>query len=153
MANFIAFDLIGPLSPQDNAYDLMKLFPNGDRVFEVLSRYDDLLTLEEKEGYEPGDTLALIVPFLVLHNITEENITTLLAYRHYAKVGLSTETLVQLNLPLAIKESLFQSSVVQISQIHRFLNLINIIIGNKYKRHLGLYQLYIPRSLGIGRRL
>lgn len=77
MNNFIAFDLEGPLSPKDNAYELMKLFPNGDRVFEVISRYDDLLTLEEREGYEAGDTLALIVPFLVLHNITEANVTAL----------------------------------------------------------------------------
>ena len=77
MSNFIGFDLEGPLSPQDNAYELMKLFPNGDKVFEVISRYDDLLTLEEREDYEPGDTLALIVPFLVLHNISEDNITTL----------------------------------------------------------------------------
>ncbi|UCG09929.1 MAG: HAD hydrolase family protein [Dehalococcoidia bacterium] len=79
MANFIAFDLEGPLSPQDNAYDLMKLFPNGDKVFEVISYYDDLLTLEEREDYEPGDTLALIVPFLLLHQITENDITTLAA--------------------------------------------------------------------------
>lgn len=77
MANFICFDLEGPLSPQDNAYELMKLFPNGDRVFEVISRYDDLLTLEEREDYEPGDTLALIVPFLILHHISEEDITEL----------------------------------------------------------------------------
>ena len=75
--NYICFDLEGPLSPQDNAYELMKLFPNGDRVFEVISRYDDLLALEEREDYEPGDTLALIVPFLVLHNITEDNIADL----------------------------------------------------------------------------
>lgn len=79
MANFIGFDLEGPLSPQDNAYDLMKLFPNGDKVFEVISYYDDLLTLEEREGYEPGDTLALIVPFLLLHQISEDDITTLAA--------------------------------------------------------------------------
>src|SRR4030042_482631 len=79
MNNFICFDLEGPLSPQDNAYELMKLFPNGDKIFEIISRYDDLLTLEEKEDYEPGDTLALIVPFLALHNITEDNITTLAA--------------------------------------------------------------------------
>ncbi|MFC2060426.1 HAD hydrolase family protein [Chloroflexota bacterium] len=77
MANFIGFDLEGPLSPQDNAYDLMKLFPGGDKVFEVISRYDDLLTLEEGEDYEPGDTLALIVPFLILHNISEGNIADL----------------------------------------------------------------------------
>ncbi|TET17987.1 MAG: hypothetical protein E3J75_01165 [Dehalococcoidia bacterium] len=75
--NFICFDLEGPLSPQDNAYELMKLFPNGDRIFEVISRYDDLLTLEEREDYEPGDTLALIVPFLVLHNISEGDIASL----------------------------------------------------------------------------
>jgi len=57
----------------------MKLFPNGGRVFEVISRYDDLLALEEREDYEPGDTLALIVPFLVLHNISESDIATLAA--------------------------------------------------------------------------
>ena len=79
MANLICFDLEGPLSPQDNAYELMKLFPNGDKIFEVISRYDDLLTMEEREDYEPGDTLALIVPFLILHNISANNITELAA--------------------------------------------------------------------------
>ena len=54
----------------------MKLIPHGDRIFEVISRYDDLLTMEGREGYEPGDTLALIVPFLVLHNISEADIAT-----------------------------------------------------------------------------
>jgi energy-converting hydrogenase A subunit R len=77
MANFIAFDLEGPLSPQDNAFELMKLFPNGDRIFKVISYYDDLLTLEGRADYEPGDTLALIVPFLVLHNVTENDIASL----------------------------------------------------------------------------
>jgi len=75
--NFICFDLEGPLSPQDNAYKLMKLFPDGDRVFEIISRYDDLLTLEEREDYEPGDTLALILPFLLLHDISGDEITEL----------------------------------------------------------------------------
>ncbi|HEX78983.1 MAG TPA: hypothetical protein G4O19_02385 [Dehalococcoidia bacterium] len=72
--NPICFDLEGPLSPQDNAYDLMKLIPNGDQIFEVISRYDDLLTMEDREGYEPGDTLSLIVPFLLLHDISEADI-------------------------------------------------------------------------------
>jgi len=57
----------------------MKLFPDGEKIFEVLSRYDDLLTLAEKADYEPGDTLALIVPFLILHNISEDDITALAA--------------------------------------------------------------------------
>jgi energy-converting hydrogenase A subunit R len=55
----------------------MKLFPQGGRIFEVISRYDDLLALEEREGYEPGDTLALIVPFLICHHISEGDITRL----------------------------------------------------------------------------
>jgi energy-converting hydrogenase A subunit R len=72
--NLICFDLEGPLAPQDNAYELMKLFPNGDRIFEVISRYDDLLTLEGRPDYEPGDTLALIVPFLAYHGVKESHI-------------------------------------------------------------------------------
>jgi energy-converting hydrogenase A subunit R len=55
----------------------MKLFPNGGKVFEVISRYDDLLTLEERQDYEPGDALALILPFLVLHNISENDVSSL----------------------------------------------------------------------------
>jgi energy-converting hydrogenase A subunit R len=73
----ICFDLEGPLSPQDNAYELMKLFPGGDRVFEAISRYDDLLTLEGKADYEPGDTLSLIAPFLAHHGIRERQIATM----------------------------------------------------------------------------
>lgn len=75
--NFIAFDLEGPLVIQDNAYELMKLFPGGDKIFELISRYDDLLTLEGKPDYEPGDTLTLIAPFLIYHGIKEDNISAL----------------------------------------------------------------------------
>jgi energy-converting hydrogenase A subunit R len=75
--SLICFDLEGPLATQDNAYELMKLFPGGGKLFETISRYDDLLTLEGKAGYEPGDTLALIAPFLVYHNIKERDISAL----------------------------------------------------------------------------
>lgn len=70
----IFFDLEGPLSPQDNAYEVMGLIADGHRLFEVISRYDDLLTLEGREDYEPGDTLLLIVPFLLHHGITAEDV-------------------------------------------------------------------------------
>ena len=71
----ICFDLEGPLSPQDNAYGVMKLMgEEGAAIFEVISRYDDIISLEGREGYEPGDTLALIVPFFLLHDITEADI-------------------------------------------------------------------------------
>ena len=75
--NLICFDLEGPLAPQDNAYELMKLFPRGGKIFEIISRYDDLLTLEGRPDYEPGDTLALITPFLVYHGIEEEQIAAM----------------------------------------------------------------------------
>ena len=70
----ICFDLEGPLSPQDNAYDVLALAENGHKIFEVISRYDDILTLESREDYEPGDTLKLIVPFLIYHGISENEI-------------------------------------------------------------------------------
>ncbi len=73
----ICFDLEGPLATQDNAYELMKLFPDGGKIFETISRYDDLLTLEARLDYEPGDTLALIAPFLVYHGIKEDDISAL----------------------------------------------------------------------------
>ncbi len=71
----ICFDLEGPLSPQDNAYEVLGSVENGRRVFKVISRYDDILTLRERPGYEPGDTLKLIVPFLLLHGIKEKDVT------------------------------------------------------------------------------
>jgi energy-converting hydrogenase A subunit R len=74
---FIAFDLEGPLSPNDNAYELMSLFPGGKEIFEIISRYDDLLALEGRQDYQPGDTLSLIVPFLLHHNISEADLNRL----------------------------------------------------------------------------
>jgi energy-converting hydrogenase A subunit R len=74
----LCFDLEGPLSPQDNAYEVMGLIPHGHEIFAKISRYDDILALK-KQDYEPGYTLALILPFLISHNITEEDIRTVSA--------------------------------------------------------------------------
>jgi energy-converting hydrogenase A subunit R len=73
-ADVVCFDLEGPLSPQDNACEVMGLIPNGHQIFELVSRYDDLLALEGKPGYEPGTTLALVAPFLVLHGLSGEDV-------------------------------------------------------------------------------
>jgi energy-converting hydrogenase A subunit R len=70
----ICFDLEGPLSPQDNAYEVMKLAKNGGKIFEALSQYDDVLALQGREGYEAGDTLKLIAPFLIYYSINERDI-------------------------------------------------------------------------------
>lgn len=72
----VAFDLEGPLSTQDNAYEVMGLIERGHELFERISRYDDLLALEGRENYEPGDTLSLILPFLLAHGITERDIAS-----------------------------------------------------------------------------
>ena len=74
MSSVVCFDLEGPLSPQDNAFEVMGLVESGHRIFEIISRYDDLLALEGREDYEAGDTLKLIAPFLVYHGISEEDI-------------------------------------------------------------------------------
>jgi len=80
----IFYDLEGPVSSKDNAWDVCKKYvKDGGKVFPVISRYDDLLTLANKEGYEPGDTLGLIVPFLVEAGVTEDDIRTV-----SAEVGL-----------------------------------------------------------------
>ncbi|MGZ4929958.1 MAG: hypothetical protein ACXV48_03075 [Halobacteriota archaeon] len=69
-----AFDLEGPLSPQDNAYEVLQLIENGRALFEVVSEYDDYLALQGRQNYEPGDTLKLIVPFMLIGGVTESDI-------------------------------------------------------------------------------
>lgn len=69
-----AFDLEGPLSPQDNAYEVMHSVKEGPALFEVLSKYDDYLALQNRPNYEPGDTLQLIVPFMLVNGITERDV-------------------------------------------------------------------------------
>ena len=77
MPYFIAFDLEGPLTPLDAAFQLFVAAPNGPSLFRTISRYDDILVLEGREGYEPGDTLSLILPFLLHHNVGEKDIESL----------------------------------------------------------------------------
>lgn len=64
----------GPLSIHGNAYELMKLLPSGEQVFDVIRRYDRLLAQECREGHEPGDALAFIVPFLIHHGLSSDDI-------------------------------------------------------------------------------
>lgn len=78
--NSIFYDPEGPISSQDHAQAVCKRFvKDGGKLFPVLSRYDDVLTLANKEGYEPGDTLMLQIPFLVEAGVTEENLRTVSA--------------------------------------------------------------------------
>ncbi len=77
MPGWLFFDLEGPLSPEDCAFELMGLFPKGKHVFKAVSRYDDLLYLNKGEEYEPGNALALIIPFFVRYGISSQDMVKL----------------------------------------------------------------------------
>lgn len=68
-------DWEGPWILTDIAYELcIALFNNGE-FFERLSQYDDYLAyIERREGYQAGDTLKLIAPFLVAGDLTAKEL-------------------------------------------------------------------------------
>lgn len=72
------FDLEGPLSPMDHAAEAMRIIgnklgrPDFFNLFQMVSLYDDELTLEGKPGYNPGDTLRLIAPIVSTQLSDEE---------------------------------------------------------------------------------
>jgi len=74
------FDLEGPLSPMDHAAEAMRIIgnklekPDFFDLFQMLSLYDDELTIENKPGYNPGDTLRLIAP-IVSTQLTDGELT------------------------------------------------------------------------------
>ena len=70
-------DCEGPISLNDNAYELTKHFiPNGDRFFAKISKYDDILAdIVKPPGYKAGDTLKLILPFLKAYGASNKTIT------------------------------------------------------------------------------
>jgi len=70
-------DCEGPISKNDNAFELASQFiPDGNRVFTLISRYDDVLAdIVKRKGYKAGDTLKLILPFLKAYDTTNEAMT------------------------------------------------------------------------------
>ncbi|MEM3627564.1 MAG: HAD hydrolase family protein [Candidatus Bathyarchaeia archaeon] len=66
-------DCEGPISKNDNAFELTAHFiPDGDKLFTVISRYDDVLAdVLKRPGYKAGDTLKLILPFLKAYDVTD----------------------------------------------------------------------------------
>jgi len=67
-------DCEGPISKNDNAYEATARFvPKGDKLFTLISKYDDVLAdVVKKPGYNAGDTLKLILPFLKAYDVTDE---------------------------------------------------------------------------------
>ena len=73
MKRVFVSDCEGPISKNDNAFELTANFvPKGDRVFSLISKYDDVLAdVLKKPGYNPGDTLKLVLPFLKTFEVTD----------------------------------------------------------------------------------
>jgi energy-converting hydrogenase A subunit R len=69
-------DCEGPISKNDNAFEITSTFvPNGDRLFTVISRYDDVLAYVVKRSHhKAGDTLKLVLPFLKAYGVTDRKI-------------------------------------------------------------------------------
>jgi energy-converting hydrogenase A subunit R len=67
-------DCEGPISKNDNAFEITSHFvPNGDKLFTIISRYDDVLAdIVKKPGYKAGDTLKLVLPFLKAYGVTDQ---------------------------------------------------------------------------------
>ncbi|MEM2080906.1 MAG: HAD hydrolase family protein [Candidatus Bathyarchaeia archaeon] len=67
-------DCEGPISKNDNAYEITAHFvPNGDKLFALISKYDDVLAdVFKRPGYSAGSTLKLILPFLKAYDVTDE---------------------------------------------------------------------------------
>ncbi|UCF45216.1 MAG: hypothetical protein JSW44_00850 [Candidatus Bathyarchaeota archaeon] len=66
-------DCEGPISKNDNAFEITAhSVPNGDKLFTLISKYDDVLAdILKKPGYSAGSTLKLILPFLKAYDITD----------------------------------------------------------------------------------
>lgn len=73
---FFVSDCEGPISVNDNAFELAGHFiGGGEKFFQIISKYDDILADEIKRpGYNAGGTLKLILPFLKAYGATNENI-------------------------------------------------------------------------------
>jgi energy-converting hydrogenase A subunit R len=67
-------DCEGPISKNDNAYEITAHFvPNGDKLFTLISKYDDVLAdVLKKPDYSAGSTLKLILPFLKAYGVTDK---------------------------------------------------------------------------------
>ncbi len=67
-------DCEGPISKNDNAFEITSQFiPKGDRLFKVISRYDDIQAeIIKKPNYKAGSTLKMIIPFLKAFDVTDD---------------------------------------------------------------------------------
>lgn len=72
---FYVTDCEGPLSVNDNAYEIADYFiPEGGEFFSILSNYDDLLAEKYPDTHFAGSTLKYILPFFKAYDLTENDL-------------------------------------------------------------------------------
>lgn len=139
-------DCEGPLTKNDIAYEITAAYlPGGDRLFSLLSKYDDFLSLTPDSrfripDYKAGDTLKLIVPFLKAYGVTNQKIMEYSLKNLRVMPGVR-ETLAQMKeiLPVFIISTSYQQYV------EVFCQLMNFPKNNVYCTQLNLDS-YIPEK-------
>jgi len=118
-------DCEGPISINDNAFELAGHFiEDGEKFFTVVSKYDDILVNEVK-GYYTGGTLKLIAPFLKAYGATNENIT------EFSNVQLVPGAKEMLNFVKSIMHSFIVSTSYK-QYIHALCDLTGFPFENTY---------------------
>jgi energy-converting hydrogenase A subunit R len=133
-------DCEGPISKNDNAFEITASFvPDGDRLFTVISKYDDVLAdVIRKPGYSAGGTLKLILPFLKAYGVTEQQIQEFSA-RNLVLIRESKQTLQHIR---SIAEAFIVSTSYE-QYIRALCQAIKFPFENTYctKLNLDRYQL------------
>lgn len=134
-------DCEGPISLNDNAFELASHFiPDGDKFFAAVSRYDDILAYEIKRpGYNAGDTLKLITPFLKAYDVTNEKIVKF-SRKNISLVPWARQLLeyVQGSMPSYIISTSYKQ------YIEALCNLINFPFENTYYTSLDIDSHELP---------
>jgi energy-converting hydrogenase A subunit R len=132
---FFVSDCEGPISINDNAFELSNHFiDDGDKFFEIVSRYDDVLAyVLKRQGYNAGGTLKFILPFLKAYGATNNNIINFSTNNVHLIPG-AVETMEYVN-------SIMPSFIVSTSYYHYILAVCNKIgfpIENTYSTKLDM---------------
>jgi energy-converting hydrogenase A subunit R len=87
-------DCEGPISKNDNAFEITSHYvPNGDKLFTVISRYDDVLAdVLKRSNYRAGSTLKFVLPFFKAYGVTDREMQ-LFSARNLVLIPNSKNTL------------------------------------------------------------
>jgi energy-converting hydrogenase A subunit R len=136
-------DCEGPISKNDNAYELTSYFvPDGSRLFTLISRYDDVLAdIVKRPSYKAGDTLKLILPFLKAYGATNKAIEEYSA----RNVLLVPEAKIALGFMKGFMPSFIVSTSYE-QYMHVLSNLIDFPFENVFCTKLNLDKYEISKK-------